>query len=127
MKGFLKILTGLAIFQFASAGPLSTSFVNLLVYPNELDGKEVHVYVYVGSSGSEIFLTKDHAMGHDLLSSINLYHPHELPATKVLNGCIDKYVYVTGVFNKDTEAKMAGISKITRIRLPSGESCGLYK
>lgn len=129
MKRVFALILGLIITHSVMAGPLATSFVNFLVYPNDLDGKEVTVFAYLGPLGERIYMTKDHAEGQDLLSAIQLYHPYQKSSLEVFKECINTYVKVTGLFNKDTERRMAGISKITRI-YPADinlKSCGSYE
>ena len=78
---------------------IGTSIVTLLAHPSDYDGIHVQTKGFLSNEGSPaLFLTRDHAMVHDVPSAIPLTVSDEKLGPFRNSGCFDKYVSVVGRF-----------------------------
>lgn len=78
---------------------IGTSVVTLLANPSDYDNLHVQTRGFLANDGGPVlFLTRDHARIHDIISGIPLSVPDEKIGSLRNSGCFDKYVSVIGRF-----------------------------
>jgi hypothetical protein len=82
--------------EAGDVGDLSVPLVYLLTQPEKLDGMSVQVIGYLAyDSVLRIYLTRDHASVHDVLSSVSINVPLD---DRDLPKCAGAYALVVGRF-----------------------------